>query len=307
MITFTCYKYLLTQKLHIIDCIYWLKTVILLAFRRSSYRDAIIRQIRWLFIGIMMYKKIIGLVAVLTISCVAYAFSDDKAAAKNSEINKSKVTELIELNTRLKVVDITPSRMPNVAEVMTDQGLFYASFDGSYFIAGKVYRSPDNRGLVDLAEDRMAVERLSGVKQFENDMIVYKAKDEKHVITVFTDITCGYCRKMHSKMSEYNDLGITVRYLAYPRSGINDQSGALSQGFQDLRSIWCHENPAQAMTKAKAGSGVAHRICDTSVEDQFNFGRQSGVNGTPAIILENGQLLPGFREPDDLAATIANM
>ena len=254
-----------------------------------------------------MYKKVIGLFAVLTMSCVVYAFSGDKAVEVKSQINTSKVTELIEKNTRLKVVDMKPSRLPNVAEVMTDQGLFYASNDGSYFIAGKIYRAPGNRGLVDLAEDRLSLERIEGVKQFENDMIVYKAKDEKHVITVFTDITCGYCRKMHNKMSEYNDLGITVRYLAYPRQGITDETGALSQGFQDLRSIWCHEDPALAMTKAKAGSGVAQRICDAPIEEEFNFGRQIGVNGTPAIILENGYLLPGFREPKDLAETLVNM
>ncbi len=82
-------------------------------------------------------------------------------------------------------------------------------------------------------------------------MIEFKAKDEKYVVTAFTDITCGYCRKMHKQMDDYNSRGITFRYLAYPRSGIKDQTGNLSQGFKDLRSVWCSEDPAAAMTNAK--------------------------------------------------------
>jgi thiol:disulfide interchange protein DsbC len=88
--------------------------------------------------------------------------------------------------------------------------------------------------------------------------------------------------------------------MAYPRSGVKDQLGRLSQGFKDLQSIWCHEEPSVALTKAKLGSSVAQRICESPVEAEFDFGRQIGVNSTPAIIFPNGMLLPGYREPKDL-------
>ena len=112
---------------------------------------------------------------------------------------------------------------------------------------------------------------------------------------------------MHKQMSEYNDKGITVRYMAYPRSGIKNQFGELSKGFKDLRSIWCNEDPKMALTKAKAGSPVAPRICDKPIEDEFHFGRQIGVNSTPAIIFANGMLTPGYRPPADLIKVLDAM
>lgn len=254
-----------------------------------------------------MFKKIIALVFVTVVSVVVYAATKDTntnvATKVNSEINQSAIKTLIEDNTRLQVQEITPSLIAGLAEVLTDQGYFYASNDGKYFLPSKVYKlSP--MGLVDINEERnqarLAAIRLDGLKEFKQGMIEYPAKNEKHVITVFTDITCGYCRKMHALMDEYNELGITVRYLAYPRQGVTDQKGELTPSFKDLRSIWCNDNPAQALTQAKAGGGVEYRECDAPVEAEFYFGMQAGVNGTPAILLENGYLLPGFRGPTDL-------
>lgn len=197
------------------------------------------------------------------------------------------------------------TQLPGIALVVTNQGLFYTSYDGEFFIQGKVYKVGEN--VTNLADESLAKIRLDGMEKFSKDMIIFPAKDEKHVVTVFTDITCGYCRKLHDQMADYNARGITVRYLPYPRSGMYDQSGALSQGYQDLRSIWCNEDPKSALTKAKSGSGVAHRICDKPIEAEFNFGRQIGVNGTPAIILANGTMLPGYQDPAKLAEILAQL
>ena len=205
----------------------------------------------------------------------------------------------------LEINKVNPSAMPGLVELITNQGLFYASADGKFFIQGKLYGL--GRTVTNYSEESLAQVRVEGMDTFSDAMIVYPAKNEKHVITVFTDITCGYCRKMHEQMSDYNDKGITVRYLAYPRSGIKDRSGQYSEGFKDLRSIWCHENPEEALTKAKMGSSVAQRICDKPIEDEFNFGRQVGVNGTPAIILEGGMMVPGYKEPEALLNIIEQM
>jgi thiol:disulfide interchange protein DsbC len=198
----------------------------------------------------------------------------------------------------LKVDKILETSLENFVIVITDQGTFYASEDGSYLIQGKVYSLDDK--VTDLAENSLAEFRLEGLEKFEDDMITYKAENEKYVVNVFTDITCGYCRKMHAEMADYNARGITFRYLAYPRSGIMDRTGNTSKGFNDLRSIWCNENSAEAMTKAKSGSNVAYRICETTIEDQFNFGRQIGVKGTPAMILPSGMMIPGYQPPAQL-------
>jgi thiol:disulfide interchange protein DsbC len=210
------------------------------------------------------------------------------------QVVKEKLSQMLGFN----VASIKPSPMVGIVEVLTDQGLFYASADGNFLLHGKMYGLGEN--VSNLTEESLAQVRVDGMVKFSNAMIVYPAKNEKHVVTVFTDITCGYCRKMHEQMSAYNDKGITVRYLAYPRAGVKDQTGNYSQGFKDLRSIWCHEDPQLALTKAKSGSSVAARICDMPIEDEFDFGRQVGVSGTPAIILANGMMVPGYQDPSKL-------
>lgn len=216
--------------------------------------------------------------------------------AQSTALNavKTKLTNTLGLN----IASIKPSPMAGLIEVVTDQGLFYASPDGEFLIQGKMYGLGNS--VTNLTEASLALVRIEGMAKFSDAMIVFPAKNEKHVVTVFTDITCGYCRKMHEQIEDYNDKGITVRYLAYPRSGVKDRAGNYSQGFKDLRSIWCHEDPKQALTKAKSGSTVAARICDKPIEDEFNFGRQVGVTGTPAIMLANGMMVPGYQEPSKL-------
>ena len=226
-------------------------------------------------------------------------------SASAASFDAEKLKQTISQTLGLDVSAARKTPMPGLAEIVTEQGLFYTSYDGEYFIQGKLFNLGPN--VTNLTETSLAQVRLDGMAKFEKDMIVFPAKNEKHVVTVFTDITCGYCRKLHNNMEEYNDLGITVRYLAYPRAGVYQAPGQYTQGFEDLRSIWCNEDPAKAMTRAKAGSSVARRICDKPVEDNFKFGRQVGVSGTPAIILANGFMLPGYRDADDLKNILENL
>lgn len=222
-------------------------------------------------------------------------------AQLNAEFLKARIK--IKLGLEVEKVEATP--VPGIALLITNQGLFYASYNGDYFIQGKVYSIAND--VTDLAEESLAKMRVEGMDKFKNDMIVFKAKDEEYVVTVFTDITCGYCRKMHKQMAEYNALGITFRYLAYPRSGIKDRMGNDSEGFKDLRSVWCADDPKAAMTAAKNSQNIAYRICDISIEEQFDFGRQVGVNGTPAIMLANGIMVPGYQPPAKLKQLLMSL
>ena len=263
-----------------------------------------------------MFKKISLTIMVFCFGFSNLAFAVEKptsadstasgnSAGSNADFNLDELKANLIKTLGMEIKEVRLSPMPNLVELITNQGLFYASTDGKFFIQGKLYGLGST--VTNYSEESLTKIRLDGMNQFSDAMIVYPAKDEKYVITVFTDITCGYCRKMHEQMDSYNDKGITVRYLAYPRSGVKDPYGKYSQGFKDLRSIWCHENPQEALTKAKMGSNVALRICDKPIEDEFNFGRQVGVNGTPAVILENGMLLPGYREPDALLTILEQM
>ncbi|XQW84164.1 bifunctional protein-disulfide isomerase/oxidoreductase DsbC [Thalassotalea piscium] len=251
-----------------------------------------------------MFKKVIlsSLLPVVLLCSFSSQAIENKSTVTNPATVNLAQTDLDALRDKLtsvvgEISSIKPSPMVGLVEIIADHSVFYSSLDGDFLIDGKLY---DLEARTNLTEDARMKVRIEGVNSFAKDMIVFPAKNEKHVITVFTDITCGYCRKLHEQMADYNDKGITIRYLAYPRAGVRDQMGEYSKGFKDLRSIWCNEDPKSALTKAKMGTNVAQRICDKPIEEEFNFGRKIGVSGTPAIILENGLMLPGYKDPDSL-------
>jgi thiol:disulfide interchange protein DsbC len=252
---------------------------------------------------------LIGAGALLSITgFTAAPEAKDQTAAVNTEISATSVDNLKEKLTMLigvEVDSVKPSPVAGIVEVVTNQGLFYTSADGRYLFHGQLFSLGSD--VANLTEQSLAQVRVDGMAKFEPDMIVFPAKNEKYKITVFTDNTCAYCKKLHSHMDEFNAKGITVRYLAYPRQGIKDRAGNLTQNYKDMRSIWCADDPQKTMTDSKLGKNIPYRICDKPVEAEFNFGRQVGVNGTPAIMLDNGFMLPGYRQPDELLAILKSM
>jgi len=247
----------------------------------------------------MLKKLIVGLVVFVTLVGQNVFANDSLEQEKN--VLKLKFSALL----GLEVSQVKASPLNDIFEVFTNQGLFYASKDGNFLFHGKLFGI--NKSVVDLTEASLASIRIDGMKKFDKNMVVFPAENEKHVITVFTDITCGYCRKLHNQMDEYNKKGITVRYLAYPRSGIKNSLGELTANFKNMRSVWCNENPKKAMTTAFTGGNVPYRICDMKVAEEFDFGRQVGVNGTPAILLENGMMLPGYRDPASMLQVLESI
>lgn len=231
-----------------------------------------------------MFKNIIAVIITtfLIISAPSYAQKDDVEQIK---INLGKLG--------LEVESVSPSKMENLYEAFTNQGMFYTSADGRFLIQGKVFEISGD-GISSLTEESLAKVRIDGMDEFAGSMIVFPAKNEKYQMTVFTDLTCGYCRKLHSQMQEYNKLGITVRYLAFPRGGISSQS------YTDIRSVWCSDDQQSAMTNAKGGSQVEQKICSLPVAEQYDFGRKIGVNGTPAIMLDDGNMVPGYKSPEQM-------
>ena len=127
-------------------------------------------------------------------------------------------------------------------------------------------------------------------------MIIFPAVGEaKGVLNVFTDVTCGYCRRLHEQMAEMNEAGIEVRYLAYPRSGI-ERDGLLTHEYTETAKAWCASDRNQTMTELKAGVPVPGELCsENPVSDHYALGRAFGVTGTPAIVLPDGTLQPGYR------------
>ena len=190
--------------------------------------------------------------------------------------------------------DIAEAPIPGYLEVLYGSDIFYISYNGNHLFDGDVY---DLLTLDNLTEQRRALDRWKIISAIpEETMIVYRALNEKYVLNVFTDIDCVYCRKLHQDMAQFNALGITVRYLAYPRAGLDSPS------YNKAVSVWCNKDRKLAMDRAKAQEPVEAMNCDAPVAMHMQQARLLGINSTPALILENGRLQRGYVPASQLLA-----
>ncbi len=192
----------------------------------------------------------------------------------------------------VEITRIKPAPIPGLYEVMLGTEMFYLSEDGRYILQGDLI---DLGEKINLSEQERAAARKRVLESIpESETIDFVPEAARHTVYVFTDITCGYCRQFHRDMAELNGKGVAVRYLAFPRAGIDSDS------FREMESVWCAADPNEAMTLAKGGRPVKPAQCDNPVQRQYELGQNLGVRGTPAIYLENGQEMPGYVPPDDL-------
>lgn len=195
----------------------------------------------------------------------------------------------------LSVNAISEAPLDGLLQVFTNRGLFFTSKDGQYFIEGNIY-DLTNKVLVNDEQMRPYIQQQ--VAANKSGTIEYKAKNEKYVINVFTDPSCGYCRKLHNEMKDYNDAGITVRYMAFPRGGLT------SETYLQMQHIWCTKDSRGAMNAAKEGKNVKPAMCNNPVKTQYELGQSFGISGTPAIIMPNGRLIPGYQPAQALLAQL---
>ena len=205
--------------------------------------------------------------------------------AQNGELETARknITQHFE---GVSAKDIFPSPIPGLYQVSMPPRFFYASADGRYFVKGDLIDLVSQQN-VSLAPRKKsvstAIEALG-----EESMIVFGKDTLKHTITVFTDIDCGYCRKLHNEIKKYNEHGIRVRYLAYPRAG--EGSGA----YKKAEAVWCSKDKTAAMTTSKSGGNVKAKKCDNPVAKHYKLGEDIGIRGTPAIVLSDGTVVPGY-------------
>jgi thiol:disulfide interchange protein DsbC len=187
---------------------------------------------------------------------------------------------------------VRPSGVDGFHEVILSGQIIYVSSDGRFLLQGSIY---DLANRTDLTEARRAEVRRDALALVPAEKrIVYAPKDRKYTLTVFTDIDCGYCRRMHQHMDEYNAAGIAIEYLFFPRAGVGSGS------FDKAVHSWCADDPTEALTRAKLGQELEARTCENPVSEDFELGRRIGVTGTPAVITEDGQLIGGYLPPEQL-------
>ncbi|MGY6519370.1 MAG: DsbC family protein [Lysobacteraceae bacterium] len=190
---------------------------------------------------------------------------------------------LAQVDPELVVVENAAAPMPGMREVVTSQGVFYVSEDGRFLMQGTLYDTRDGRNLTQEA----AVGNLGALARTLPGRVRFGPDDARDTIYVFTDITCGYCVRLHQQVPALNANGVAVEYLAWPLSGLQGDT------FRAMRGIWCAANPAEAYDRAMAGRRPRPGNCEDPIAQHYAFGQAVGVRGTPAIFSADGRRLRG--------------
>ena len=188
---------------------------------------------------------------------------------------------------------VAETPLTGLYEVRFGSTIVYVTGDGRYMLRGDLVDLETLRNVTERARRSARAEAVGGLG--EASMIVFAPETVKHTVTVFTDVDCPYCVRLHRQMPDYNRLGIKVRYTAFPRAGIP------SSTYDKTVSVWCAADPHTAIGDAKMGREIEPRRCANPVQEHYESGLAIGVTGTPSIILESGRMVPGYVPPEELA------
>ena len=200
-----------------------------------------------------------------------------------------------------KLEDLQPSPIPGIYQFTQGAEISYLTADGKYYIDGNLYDMSSRENLSEALRARARVAMINAVP--ESEMVIFGPKNPQYTITVFTDVDCAYCRKLHSEIAELNRLGIRVRYMFFPRTGPNTES------WKKAEVVWCSPDRNVALTRAKAGVPLdMNKTCGaTPVAREYALGQSVGVRGTPAIITDSGAYINGYMPPSELVQQLKDL
>ncbi len=238
---------------------------------------------------------LLGIAPLLLLALLGQPVAAEAVADKNKIESATKNLKMMVPG--LTDAAISPAPVPGLYEVVVGADVLYVTQDGRYLIQGSIIDLETKENLTAPRVAQVAAEAIERVG--EENMVIYEPKETKHTVTIFTDIDCGYCRKLHAEMDEYLAHGIRIRYLFFPRAGVKSESA------RKAVAVWCAEDRNEAMTLAKSGQKIEMRDCENPVGSHYTLGQQMGIRGTPALVLEDGEKLPGYVPPDRLNQYLA--
>src|ERR1700733_12190546 len=247
-------------------------------------------------------RILVALTLACTLSVGALAAAADPAQAPPAAPSADPRAALLKLlPAGSKLEDLRPSPIPGIYEFVQGADVSYLTADGKYFLDGNLYDMATRENLSEALRTRARLAMISAVP--ESQMLIFSPKNPLYTITVFTDVDCAYCRKLHSEMAELNRLGVRLRYMFYPRSGPNTES------WKKAEVVWCSANRNDALTQAKLGAKLdMTKTCDANpVAREYALGQSIGVRGTPAILTENGDYISGYMPPRELVQEIKDL
>jgi len=214
---------------------------------------------------------------------------------------KAKLTASLTAATgaQLQILTISETPFEGLIEVELDTGeKLFSDRKGEHLVTGDLFQATAT-GLVNLSAQARQVQIAEWVAAVpEDEMLIFSPEETKASITVFTDVDCAFCRKLHADLDAILELGIQVRYVAYPRGG------EASAAYPKMISVWCSEDRKRSLTQAKNGQNLPSRECDNPVLRHYNLGNRIGISGTPALVLQDGTVIPGYLEPAQLAEAV---
>ncbi len=229
------------------------------------------------------------------VAAAALALFSVAASADTPEQAIRNTLQTLKLDVPVESVAASP--LNGLYEVKLKGGrVLYASPDGQFVMQGYLYQLKDGQpvNLTEKAEREAIAKTINAIPQAET--VVFPAVGEtKSHITVFTDTTCPYCQKLHAEVPELNKMGVEVRYVAFPRQGLD------SPGDQQLQAVWCSKDRKGSLQKLMSNKDVEAPKCANPVSKQFALGQSIGVSGTPAIVLADGQVIPGYQPAAQVA------
>lgn len=232
-------------------------------------------------------------ISVLGLALAAQAAAADGAAPGENAAGKNEIEQRVRaLVPEIETLAIAESPIPGVMEVQLNNEILYMSTDGRYLMQGRLVDLETQTDLTDAAKSVLRSEKLSGLD--ESKMVSFGPEDTEYELMVFTDTSCGYCRRLHEQIDDYIDEGIRINYLAFPRAGVG------SETYDIMVSVWCADDPQDAMTIAKSGHQPPPEKCDNPVEEQYQLGKSLGVTGTPSMMTLDGDMIPGYVPPKQL-------
>ena len=266
-----------------------------------------------------MFKNyfVFTLLTYVSLSLVSQDLLDSETLnrCKHENCHKEQIEKIVSMiiPEESSIESIEKSAFPGIYKVYYgDLQPLYVSEDGMYFIYGQMFKidmrvagvSGDQYGtfkgyepfIQNLTEKDESEKRALLMKEIKNsELISFEAEKEIYEVTVFTDVDCGYCRKLHNEIDEYNKIGISIRYAAFPRSGLGTDT------FNKMVGAWCSQDSKMAISKLKEGKSLDLSFCDSQpVSKHYAIGKKIGITGTPAIVTKSGALLPGYLSPEDL-------
>lgn len=219
----------------------------------------------------------------------AIAVAEVAVAENKLDIVELKIRSLVP---DAKTIAISETPIAGILQVQINSDIVYVTDDGKYVLQGEIIDIDTRTNITDQAKSGIRKELLAGLNPAEQ--ISFVPENPRHEILVFTDLDCGYCRKLHQQIDEYQAQGIAIHYLAFPRAGIGSAS------YDKFVSVWCADDQKKALTLAKNGENPEPLQCVNPVADQYELGRKLGVTGTPALVTSGGMLIPGYMPPEQL-------